>query len=58
MSIFGSLEYILANSLNIHPDLSWAEIKQKIVPALLKEFPEEFMCVCKTIAKTRYKYYF
>lgn len=57
-SAFSSLEYILANSLNIHPNLNWAEIKQKIVPALLKQFPEEFTCVCKTIAKTRYKYYF
>ena len=57
-SAFGALEHILANSLNIHPDLSWAEIKQKIVPALLKEFPEEFTCVCKTIPRTHYKYYF
>lgn len=57
-SAFRSLEFILAESLSIHPNLDWSEIKQKIVPSLLEQFPKEFTCICKPLARTSYKYFF
>lgn len=57
-SALRSLEFILIESLSIHPNLDWNEIKRKIIPAILKQFPKEFTCICKPLPKTNYKYFF
>ena len=55
---FSALSFILGNTLNFREDLGYSTITRQIVPELIKKFPTQFTCTCKTLSKTSSAYYF